>query len=325
MKFNYKFLQKPYTSYYIAAVIIIILIILICRIHTIIICINHKANNYVTNRINKLNFINYTKFNMRYGIKQPNKIPIYIFYHIGINSLYGHTVDLSKAMCLINDQLNEIFYSGLYEKCDAIYYGCNGANSDTILKELFQDYKKIKPLEFGAIAPNEQTYENKTINAMIQFSKNATEPFYGLYIHTKGMTHPKNTTGEWRKHMEHWLIKKHSLCIDILNRGFNTVGTGLLIKHPLWTPTGQSNIMAKNKWIQSYCGNFYWFSSTYLKKCKLIDDLSYRFNAEFYLFKKYEKNKHVNLDTVRYCYLGGVSNQIFYKFPINKDIKIGIY
>ena len=36
-------------------------------------------------------------------------------------------------------------------------------------------------------------------------------------------------------------------------------------------------------------------------------------------------NKHVNLDTVRYCYLGGVSNQIFYKFPINKDIKIGIY
>ena len=125
--------------------------------------------------------------------------------------------------------------------------------------------------------------------------------------------------------MEYWLIKKHLLCIDILNRGFNTVGTGLLQKHPIWTINGIQNIFIKNKWKQSYCGNFYWFSSNYLKKCDYIDDLSYRFNAEYYLFKKYEKNKHINLDTIRYDHLSFMSDQKFYPFPINNITKIGIY
>ena len=245
-------------------------------------------------------------------------MPIYIFYHVGIN---GKSTNYEN---LINDQLNEIFYSGLYEKCDTIYYGCNGKDSDVILKDFFAPYKKIKPLE-GAIAPNEKTYENKTVNAMIKFSKYAKQSFYGLYMHTKGMTHSKRSNGQWRKHMEYWLIKKHLLCIDILNRGFNTVGTGLLHTHSIWTSNGIKNVFLKNKWKQSYNGNFYWFTSNYLKKCDYIDDISYRFNAEYYLFKKYEKNKHINLDTVRYAYLSFISDQSFYPFPINNIIKIGIY
>lgn len=292
---------------------------------------NHKVNNYITNKINKLPFYSIMEFKNKYSNLQSSykdskilcsTLPIYIFYHIGINENYEN---------LINDQLNEIFYSGLYEKCDTIYYGCNGKNSDVILKDLFAPYKKIKPLEFAedasksAIAPNEKTYENKTINAMINFSKEAKYSFYGLYIHTKGMTHSKRSNGKWRKHMEYWLIKKHELCIDILNRGFNTVGTGLINNHPIWTPNGIKNIFCKNKWGSSYCGNFYWFASNYLKKCDYIDDLSYRFNAEFYLFKKYEKNKHINLDTIRYDYLSFMSDQRYYPFPINNITKIGIY
>jgi hypothetical protein len=288
---------------------------------------NHKVNNYITNKINKLPFFTITNFRNKYpnlqsnyknNTSSPSTLHIYIFYHVGIN---GKSTNYEN---LINNQLNEIFYSGLYEKCDTIYYGCNGKNSDVILKYLFAPYKKIKPLE-NAIVPNEKTYENKTINAMINFSKNAKYPFYGLYIHTKGMTHSKRSNGQWRKHMEYWLIKKHELCIDILNRGFNTVGTGLIQNHPIWTPNGIKNIFCKNKWGSAYCGNFYWFASNYLKKCNCIDDLSYRFNAEFYLFKKYEKNKHINLDTIRYDYLSFMSDQRYYPFPINNIINIGIY
>jgi len=306
-------------------IIISICIVIFILIYFIIIS-NHSINNYVTNKINKLPFFTITEFRNKYPNLQSNyksnALPIYIYYHVGITGNYEN---------LINDQLNEIFYSGLYEKCDTIYYGCNGKNSDIILKNFFAPYEKIKPLEGSddasksAIAPNEKTYENKTINAMIKFSKDAKQLFYGLYIHTKGMTHNKRSNGQWRKHMEYWLIKKHLLCIDILNRGFNTVGTGLLINHPIWTPNGIKNVFLKNKWKQSYCGNFYWFSSNYLKKCDYIDDLSYRFNAEYYLFKKYEKNKHINLDTIRYDHLSFMSDQKFYPFPINNITKIGIY
>ena len=318
--------------------IIIILIIFIIIFIYVIIVENPKINNYITNKINKLPFFTIMEFRNKYPNLQsstlalstlvlstslPSTLPIYIFYHVGITGNYEN---------LINDQLNEIFYSGLYEKCDTIYYGCNGKNSDVILKDFFAPYKKIKPLEFAddasksAIAPNEKTYENKTINAMIKFAKDAKDPFYGLYIHTKGMTHNKRSNGQWRKHMEYWLIKKHELCIDILNRGFNTVGTGLIQKHPIWTPNGIQNLFIKNKWKQSYCGNFYWFSNNYLKKCNYIDNIYNRLFAEYFLFKKYEKNKHINLDTIRYDYLTLISGHLrYYPFPINNIIKIGIY
>ena len=257
--------MKVWVSHIIYIIIAIVIIIITIIIYTMIVE-NHKVNNFVTNKINKLPFFDIIEFRNKYPNLQTSynnlssTLPIYIFYHVGIN---GKSTNYEN---LINDQLNEIFYSGLYEKCDTIYYGCNGKYSDVILKDFFAPYNKIKSLE-GAIAPNEKTYENKTVNAMIKFSKDAKQSFYGLYMHTKGMTHSKRSNGQWRKHMEYWLIKKHLLCIDILNRGFNTVGTGLLHTHSIWTSNGIKNVFLKNKWKQSYNGNFYWFTSNFLKKC----------------------------------------------------------
>jgi hypothetical protein len=307
--------KKIYLS--IIPIIIILLLCIIVGYSTTF----TNINCYLTNKMVKLNFISDFQFRSQYPKSILNNPPIYIFYHVGINeSTTCFNTNKLKYKQIINDQLNKLIYSGLYERCEAIYYGCNGLNSDIILKQFFADYTKIIPLE-EAISPNTKTYENKTINAMIKFSKEKGDSFYGLYIHTKGITHPKDT--DWRDYMEYWLINKHRICIDALDRGFNTVGTGLIYKYPKWTILGIMNYFRKYKWDISYTGNFYWFNSKYLKKCDYIADLNYRFNAEYFLFKKYEKNKHINIDNIRYY--GFVADYRYYNHKINNNIKIAIY
>ena len=95
--------------YKLISIYLSILIILIILIYFFIMS-NHKVNNYITNKINKLPFYSIMEFKNKYSNLQTSykdskilcsTLPIYIFYHIGINENYEN---------LINDQLNEIFY-----------------------------------------------------------------------------------------------------------------------------------------------------------------------------------------------------------------------
>jgi hypothetical protein len=266
------------------------------------------TNNIITNLLIPIEYKKYNDFKNKYPIINYKKIPIYIFYHICPKSS-----DNKHHIYTINEQMNELINSGLYNICDTVYYGCNCENCDIFLDNYFQQYTKVKKMK-RAICPNTKTYKNLTINSMIEFAKESNHEFYGLYFHTKGMTNIHSTQNNWRHFMMYYLVTNYKLCIDILNRGFYTCGVNYLD-----TPMGKH-----------YSGNFFWYNSIYLKKLDKITNIYDRMKAEEILFSKYIKNKHICISKKRYIsmYIHMYSIGL-YKFKNNyklniKNIDIGI-
>ena len=170
-----------------------------------------------------------------------------------------------------------LYFSNLI---NGVCHYCN--NCDTILNKLFEKYNKFIKMD-SAILPNTKTYENETINAMINIARSSNEKFYALYFHTKGTSNIDNAQHNWRKLMTNILINNYRICTDILDRGFYTVG-----------------ILLNNFWIKHYSGNFFWVTSDYLKKLPLIEDSNDRMNAEYVLFKNYTPNKHISISKKNY-------------------------
>jgi hypothetical protein len=232
-----------------------------------------SKNETIKNEINTFHPIFYTTYN-EFKEEHPiitNSVPIYIFYHI-----------CTVNMKIVDEQIGELVNSGLYATATKLFYGCNCSSCDTILEEYMKQYDKFVAIP-SAILPDVKTYENGTINAMINYAKETNEKFYALYIHTKGSSNRSEAQQNWRRFMMYWLVVNHKLCIDILNRSFYTVGLfyssslGLSDKH--------------------YAGNFYWADSSYLKILNQIptEKMKNRFNAEMVLFTKHQKNKHICL------------------------------
>ena len=270
----------------IISVLIVILVIIV-----IIKSLQYKSvNNFYVDLISPLNYIKYNEFKQQHKIVKQN-IPIYIFYHLCPKSKNN-----TDHIVIIDEQINDLIVSGLYSKCEQIFYGCSCENCDIFLDNYLNKYSKFKKLD-KAIVPNLMCYENITMNSMIEFAKNSKTEFYGLYFHTKGTTSVSEYQHHWRQFMSYFLIKNHTLCVDILNRGFNTCGVDYI-----------------EFYKKHYAGNFFWFSSNYVKKLdyitKIIDN---RFEAEFVLLSKYEKNKHVSIYKER-----------FFSLP-NSFINVGLY
>ena len=290
-------------------IIVIIIAIVICA--SLYIILRTKQTNYmIANIIDPMAFIKYSNFIKKYLIVSKD-VPIYGFFHFCPKS-----PDNKLHNNIINEQISTLINSGLYNKSKKIYYGCNCHNCDHNL-EYLNNYTKFEKLS-SAICPNKPTFENDTINSMIKFAKNSNELFYGYYIHTKGTTAKSYSQHAWRRFMMYWMMARNDLCIDILNRGFNTVGVNYTHEH--------------------YSGNFWWFSSNYLKKLDYIQNINDRMMAEKILFSKYEKNKHICLTKNRYYSfdLPFLSKYFdtrlgLYYFPINvndtndlEDVDIGI-
>ena len=83
---------------------------------------------------------------------------------------------------------------------------------------------KFKVLPNG-LNTKKQTYENLTINAMLNLANN--NDGYYLYIHSKGTTNVSSTQIYWRRFMMKWMVSHYDVCIDILNRGYYTIGTNI--------------------------------------------------------------------------------------------------
>lgn len=229
-------------------------------------------------------YYKYSYLQKNYPIKkQPSNIVI--FYHVAPIGIHWRKI--------VDEQISTIIESGLYDLTTKIYYGCNGALCDDILSDYFKKYDKFEPLS-QAIMPYAQTYENLTVNAMINKAKTFDDDTYCLYIHSKGVSNMSSTQHGWRQFMMKWLVAKHKMCIDLLNRGFHTIGT-LFIGYD--TP--------------HYSGNFFWASSEYLKKVPLIEDLSNRYEAEMILLKKRNKGSHVSITDQHYMSYDGKGLYVF--------------
>ena len=250
---------------------ILFFLVIICILILSIYSISNKDDIHSEiNKFHPLFYTTYSEFKNKYPVINSGT-PIYVFYHI-----------CTVNMKIVDEQIAELINSGLYSIATKMFYGCNCSSCDTILDDYMKQYDKFTPIS-SAILPDVLTYENGTINAMIDYAKSSNKKFYALYIHTKGTSNLSEAQNKWRKFMMYWLVANHKLCIDILNRDFYTVGLfyssslGLSAKH--------------------YAGNFFWADSTYLKLLTPIpiEKIGNRFNAEMTLFKKHQKNKHITI------------------------------
>jgi hypothetical protein len=254
--------------------IIICVFLIIIGIFTITLCFGSNIDPVICSIFNHGQIIEYSTLVNKYPRLEHDK-PIYIVYHIAT---------IGEWRKIVTEQMDTLKESGLYDMATEIRYGCNCAECPSKLKRYFDKYyPKVKPLE-NALIPDKKTYENGTINAMLDFLRER-EPGYVMYFHSKGVTSRSSSQHTWRKYMMYWMVTHHLECIDILSRGFNTVGPCHV------------NVKGMRRF---YAGNFWWCRSDYLIEKKPIVNMSDRFQAEWFLLENLIANKNVCLENKTY-------------------------
>jgi hypothetical protein len=193
------------------------------------------------------------------------EIPLIIFIHIG-------AIDVNITQPILNKIITNLTKSGLYSKAKKIYYGIVGKDLDLIkLPKKFEIvYKNYDPV----------VYEIPTINKLLDFAKSNTK-HYILYLHTKGVTKKKcndiNYQEKWSDIMQYFCITKYKKCIEVLDKGYDTVGC--LLQH-------------KFIFMTHYCGNFWWCNSEYIKTRPYLpkDTSGWGKSAEFWVVPKININ-----------------------------------
>jgi len=179
------------------------------------------------------------------------RIEINIFWHI---LLKNHAIEI------IREQLRCMKESGLFDRANNIFIGLIVVDF-TLLKEFQLIISSIKT-NIVAESVNELDYEFLTLDYV--YEKCCKEnPFYGLYIHTKGVSYPGNEGGKfWLDYMNHYNITRWKEAVDKLDKGYDLFGVNMLT---------ENNIPANRR---HYSGNFFWFWSDYISTLtdpKLLD------------------------------------------------------
>ncbi len=179
-------------------------------------------------------FLFYTMYYSKINIEKfEQKSNIYIFYHIYCNH---------KTYNIVNDQINKIIFSGLYDRVDKIYVFITGEEDHVDkIKNLIQNSGKKFSIE--DIGINDKTYERFTLLKIKNYIKE-NDKF--LYFHSKGVTNDNPNIIDWRNLMEYFLIHKYDLCIKELDK-YDTVGINYIDK-------------------LHYSGNFWWTKGSYFMK-----------------------------------------------------------
>jgi len=175
--------------------------------------------------------------------------------------IYGfmHICMANQWKSIVDEQLSKLKSSGLYDKTTKIYCAVLGNGSDSFI---------INDKKFEIVYRDNgiKKYEFPILEYMHKFSKNKKELYF--YIHTKSVFH--ETTDNWRKAMEYFIIEKHNDCIKELEK-VDIVGC-------FWCGGKNSH----------FSGNFWWAKSEHISQLPIFsqEDKINRFNAEFWIGRK---------------------------------------
>ena len=131
-------------------------------------------------------------------------------------------------------------------------------------EEIKKDYgEKIKIIQYSS---DTNLFEIPTINLIHSFSfRNPNSNI--LYLHTKGVSYnyPVSSIDDWKNMMLHFLVKKQTECLDLLEY-YDTVGCNYQEKpHP------------------HFSGNFWWAKASYICGLKKLKT-NVKHDAEWWLF-----------------------------------------
>lgn len=166
----------------------------------------------------------------------------YVFYHIYCNE---HTYTI------VQQQVTNILFSGLYENIDKIYCFLTGSidHISNIIELLQRNGEKYVIEKIGI---DDTTYERFTIHQIRHYIR-PEDKF--LYIHSKGISQlPRRVDiiRDWRVYMEFFLMRHHEKCLKLLDT-YDTVGVNLY----------------KRPFIH-YSGNFWWCRGSYFLTLPVI-------------------------------------------------------
>jgi hypothetical protein len=202
------------------------------------------------------------------------KKPIYVFYHIYCANGWVE---------ILEDQVNLIKESGLYDTAKKLFFVVNGdKESYDFIVNKYNDSK----IKFSKV---KNKYEYPTIELIRKLSKK--ENFKGVYIHTKGSSKKVGThSNYWRKVMDFYNISlwKYNYEIldsyDIAGCNFSRGGT------PVDKYWANYSTVLINGWFKyhtdHFAGNFWWFNPDYVNKLRDLtpEEKNNRWNAEWYIF-----------------------------------------
>jgi hypothetical protein len=168
-----------------------------------------------------------------------------------INLIVYHIYCVGNYLEVVEQQLNRLKTSGLYDWCDKLEITCvNGLNEFNDVENLVKDLDKVVLNKFVS-----NNYEYEGINKVWEYSQQYKGKVF--YFHTKGVSNvynnhndkqislrKKNGIAWWKEIMEHYLIDNSQDCIQKLDE---------------YDQCGVTNVYG---W---WCGNFWWSNLSYIK------------------------------------------------------------
>lgn len=179
------------------------------------------------------------------------------------NNIFWHICQMNNWKNVVEDQYATIINSKLINVIDKIFINFTGTDH----KEINFLKDKEPKIEIINFTTKYNDYERPCLHKMLEWSQVNKSNI--LYIHTKGVSRPKNhNVWLWRKMLEKWLIFEHTECINLLFDndvvGVNFLDSGLKYQ----------KISNENHCVH-FSGNFWWSKTEYIKTLpKIREDIS---------------------------------------------------
>ena len=211
-----------------------------------------------------------------------------------------HVYAVNNYKQIVENQVREIFDSGLYEAVEKIWYVVIGDNEFRIPGDKYHLLAQSLNLDLS---------ENFTLNMLRMEVLLSKTDFKLFYIHTKGVTKPKSKQLEfWRLFMEYFNISCWVYCLEALD---------------------QADIAGVNRRVYAkkrvhFSGNFWWANSKYIRRLPQLSKEGYgrevnRWDGEFWIGDGNPTsvqlwNSRVHMATQQYSpnYYKGKSPQMYF-------------
>lgn len=174
-------------------------------------------------------------------------------------AVFYHVYQVANWRQLFDEQIGLLVSSGLAQSAELVHVGINGNDLPEIQYPNFRCV--LNPLPHGEETP--------TLLDLKQFCAE-NEDAQVLYMHTKGITQPMQSTHDWRKMMEYFCVERWVDCIEKLQI-HDAVGCLYMDE-------------CYYGFFPHFSGNFWWANASYINRL----DHSYldgglRQNREFWI------------------------------------------
>lgn len=210
------------------------------------------------------------------------------------NNIFYHMYCVNDAIDRFEKAYLKIKLSGLLYKTDNIFVNCVGDHKNQFSTLISNNIK------VNIIIGEHCKDESETLNLLRDFCITNNEHGNILYMHSKGVTAPKNKSKNyWADCMQYFLVEEHEKCLLILknydNCGVNFKQCRSLYKKGTFSKGKEYISTKKNKQLKASCyaGNFWWATNKYISKLDRCGSYN-RFDSEFrFLFPA--RSKFYNL------------------------------